>query len=467
VKKPPAALCIAAVVLIAGIALAIILRPAGNMRTKGQSNRQQAPLYWSVYEYHFTREKAGVKDNYISEEEFLANIEWVEKNLKPYGFDMIATDGWGDMGSWNEYGYRTKHSSHWEHDYAWWSAELQKRGMKLGVYDNPLWINRVAAERGVMVRGTKIPLKSLIDYSETSAFGFTWVQVERPGAKEYIDGCIRYYAEIGVKYLRVDFLSWYETGTDDNMGIVGKIDRPRADYETALKWMREACDRQGVFLSLVMPHLKNDAELEAQYGHMIRINEDTAEGAWYRFSDNARGRQKSNWSQFRNPFDGFIYWSRITGKGRVILDGDFIRLNTYANDDERRAVVSLHVIAGGPVTVADQYNTIGENLWIYQNDELLSLTREGFSGKPLSGDPRNNEKNQIWKGQAANGDWIVAFFNRERTGQAREIDFAAELDMAEGLVRDIWAHEDMGIQSRLSGTIPPHGCKIYRISTVR
>ena len=423
----------------------------------------KAPLYWTAYEYNFIKEKDGVSDNYIPESEWMANINWVDENLKTFGYDMICIDGWGDV-DYNAYGYRTKHSHHWQHDYAWWAAELAKRNMTLGIYDNPLWINKVAANAGLKVRGTNILLSSLIDYDEQSLFGFTRVQVDREGAEEYVKAYVKHYAEMGVRFLRVDFLSWYETGTDDNLGVVGRTDRPREHYETALRWIREECDTQGVLLSLVMPHLKNDAEVEQQYGHMVRINEDAAEGGWQRFSDNARGIQKPNWSQFKNPFDGFIYWSKISGRGNMILDGDFTRLNTFANDEERKTVVSLQLMAGGPIAIADRHNSIGNSLWVYQNEELVALNRDGFVGKPLSEVPSENNKNQIWKGQPSNGDWIVGLFNRESTNQTRVINFSSELNLQNAYVRDLWEHSDLGLKNLLAVNIPPHACKIYRIS---
>jgi hypothetical protein len=439
-----------------------------SMPLSSQNNPYNQPMYWTVYENNFVREQHGIQNNYIPEDEFLANIEWVERELKPYGFNMICLDGWGDWDSGSENGYRVTHSRYWKHDYAWWAAFLKEKGMTLGMYDNPLWISRADAEMGKKIAGTDIPISSLIDWSDWSAFGFTWVSVNRPGAEQYIKGNVYHWADMGVRYLRVDFLSWYESGWDDNWagvgGTVGKTNRPRGDYETALRWIREACDERGVFLSLVMPNLYNEAELELKYGHMFRINEDSAEGGWWRFSDNARGIRKKNFSQFRNSFDGLVYWSRYTGKGNAVPDGDFYRLNTYANDEERKAVVSLNVIAGGSVTVADQYKTIGDSLWIWQNDELLSLAREGFAAKPLSADLKNRPMDQIWKGQTANGDWIVAFFNREGSAQARYINFSASVGFAEAYVRDIWAHEDLGLKRSIAASVPSHGCRVFRIS---
>lgn len=424
------------------------------------SNPYKAPLYWNPYEYNIIQEQTG-GPGYIPESEWANNINWFEQNLKPHGYKMICIDGWGDDGQYNQHGYRTTHSSNWTHNYAWWSANLQSRGMTLGIYNNPLWIIKSAADAGVMIKGTNIPLSSIMKESE-NALWFKWVQVEKPGAEQYVKGYIQYYADMGVKFLRVDFLSWFEDGIDQNMGTVGP-QRPKAYYETALRWMKEACDANGMFLSLVMPHLYNDAATELNYGHMIRINDDTGDGGWHRFSDNVRGQKRPIWSQYSNPFDGYTYWSKVSGRNKMILDGDFIRLNTFANDNEKKSVISLHLIAGGPVSVSDRYNSIGNNLWLYQNSELLALNTNGFVGKPLTNDP-TNPLSQVWKGQMSNGDWIVGLFNRENTAQTRSINFVTDLGISgNAKVRDLWKHEDVGTTSTFSAEVPAHGCVILKI----
>ncbi len=43
-------------------------------------------------------------------------------------------------------------------------------------------------------------------------------------------------------------------------------------------------------------------------------------------------------------------------------------------------------MAGSPVAIADQYDTIGDNLRFLTNSRLISLVREGFYAKPLSRD---------------------------------------------------------------------------------
>lgn len=418
-------------------------------------NPYKGPLYWSTYEYNI------IKDDYIPEDEWEKNIDWVEKNLKDYGYKMICIDGWGDDSQFNQDGYRTSHSTKWKHDYAWWANNLKSRGMELGMYNNPLWIIKTAADAGVKIKGTNIPLASIMNEGENATW-FKWVQVDKPGAEEYVKGYIQYYADMGVKYLRVDFLSWFEDGWDRYMGTTGPK-RPAAYYETALRWMREACDKNGMFLSLVMPHLYNDAAIEKKYGHMIRINEDTGDGKWWKWNDNARGVKRTGWLQYANPMDGLTYWSKISGKNKMILDPDFLRINTFSGKEEKKTVISACFISGGAVTVSDRYNSIGDNLWLYQNRELLALREEGFVGKPLSSEP-TDEKSQIWTGKMANGDVVVALFNRENSFKTRKINFS-ELGLSGSkMVRDLWEHTDLGKMDNFSKSMAPHSCVVLRIS---
>ncbi|MBC3538977.1 T9SS type A sorting domain-containing protein [Rufibacter sediminis] len=423
------------------------------------SNPHKGPLYWSVYEHHIVKEQNGVKENYIPESVLMANVDWVDANLKSLGYNMICMDGWGDVTQLNENGYRKSHSSKWEHDFAWWSTHLQGRGMTLGMYGNPLWVHVADNDQTTKIKGTNILVSSLKNSSENAYF--PWVQVDRPGAEEYVKGYIQYYADLGIKYFRVDFLSWYETGQDRYLGRVGPS-RPREHYLTALKWMKEAADANGMFLSLVMPHLTNEAEAEVQYGHMFRINEDTGEGKWWKWSDNARGEKRVGWSVYANAMDGLTYWSYLAGRNKVILDPDFLRINTFSGNDEKKSVISASIISGGAVTVSDQYNTIGPDLWLYQNKELLALRQDGFVGKPLTNDP-TQENSQIWTGQLSNGDWIIGLFNRETSSKTRSINFSTLGITGSAQVRDLWSHSNLGGMTSYSTSVPAHGCVILKV----
>ncbi len=51
------------------------------------------PLYWSVYERAYELDGDVWDDRNITLEEWERNFDWVAKELLPYGYDMVCTDG--------------------------------------------------------------------------------------------------------------------------------------------------------------------------------------------------------------------------------------------------------------------------------------------------------------------------------------------------------------------------------------
>lgn len=426
---------------------------------------RKAPLYWSVYEYCYTREQNGVKneDMDITPAQWDEIIDWVATEFKPYGYDMVCTDGFIPMLANDESGYMTHYGSMSLRDLV---TKCKAKGLKVGVYDNPLWIH---GPRETKIEGTDKTFgdlyyngKSEIMNPGAAGGWFNWTVAEYPGTREYIDGFFKHYHDLGIDYIRMDFLSWYEDGKDRNIGVVGH-GYGHASYARALAYIAESAKKYGIFTSLVMPHLYNDAELEKKYGHMIRIVSDTAGGGWWHCSNYDRGVAYANWPNCMNMFDGFTYWSHIAGRDQVIMDGDFIRLNTFASDAEKETVISLQLMAGGPVTIADQPSTIGADAKFYQNSEMLALNADGFVGRPLS-DDLLNDNNQIWYGQLTNGDYVVGLFNRGDAAKTYALPLTDLGIDGTWQQRDLWRHTDEGSASVINATVQPHGCKIIRLS---
>ena len=425
----------------------------------------KAPLYWSVYEYCYNMERNGITGSAmdISASEWDKIIDWVATELKPYGYDMICTDGFIPMLAQDASGYMTHYGSM---PLKTLVEKCAAKGLKLGVYDNPLWIH---GSKDTPIEGTEYTFNNLFYNGSTEVVNptaedqwFWWAVAENPGAREYIDGFFKHYKELGVEYIRMDFLSWYEDGKDRNMGIVGR-GYGRESYARALAYIAESAKKYGIFTSLVMPHMYNDAEVEAKYGNMVRIVADTGGGGWWHCSAADKGKSYTNWPNCMNMFDGFTYWSHIAGKEKVILDGDFIRLNTFGSEAEKQTVVSLQLMAGGPVTVADQYSTIGDNMKYYTNSELLELNKDRFVGKPLS-DKLSDKNNEVWYGQMSNGDWVIGLFNRDDASRSYNLSLSTFGISGEWKMRDLWKHADEGTVTSISATVPSHGCKIVRLS---
>ena len=71
----------------------------------------RAPLYWSVYEHCWLKEKAGEQHIDITQAQWDSIINWVATNLKPYGYEMICTDGFIPMLAENGAPYMPRYGS--------------------------------------------------------------------------------------------------------------------------------------------------------------------------------------------------------------------------------------------------------------------------------------------------------------------------------------------------------------------
>jgi hypothetical protein len=421
------------------------------------------PLYWSTYEYQYTKDKP------MSETEWKKNVDWIAREYKPFGYNMVVTDGWIEPSQrTNENGYIISHNDQWEHDWRYWSTYANEKGLDLGVYYNPLWVTRSAAnDPNKFVVGTKYRVKDIVTPGDQFNSELYWVDITKPGAKEYIQGYIQYFKDMGVPYLRIDFLSWYENGVDKGKTI--GINHGEEKYRTVLNWMDEAAGDE-MELSLVMPHLFRHAENESRHGDMIRINEDLAKGGWQNLSGQRQNWVES-WSQWANPFTGFTGFSDVSGRGSsLILDGDFIRMNTFDNDNERETIINLFTMAGSPIAITDQYSTIGSYGKFYKNKNMLDLNQTGFVGKPyyykstpFSQDASSRDTER-WLGQRADGSWIIGLFNRSDQPIVKSMDYINDLGLSgSASTTDLWTNENLGLLSQYSPTLQPHASKIVSI----
>ena len=104
-----------------------------------------APLYWSLYGNLYDQEQARSFPNIFTPNDWDTAIDYVATNLKPYGYDMLVTDGFASMSGEN--GYMTRYS-HTQKDnnspevrLSDIVAKLSAKGLKLGVYDSPFWLH--------------------------------------------------------------------------------------------------------------------------------------------------------------------------------------------------------------------------------------------------------------------------------------------------------------------------------------
>ena len=432
----------------------------------GDIHKYKAPLYWTIYEYAREWEIAGVPyhEMDLSSDQWDAVIDMMATKFKPYGYDMLCTDGFLPQTARDGSVYMSHYGSMPLKELV---RRARAKGLKVGVYDNPLWIkgnldSKVPGTNYTLRSLTRNPQDKVLFPDVTDRPDFTWLVTDHPGAREYIDGWFKHYHDMGVDFVRMDFMCWYEDG-DPGRDYPVTCGYGRERYERGLAYICESAEKYGIFTSIVMPELYNDAELERKYCNMTRIVQDANIGGWHHFSSFNRGKIYDRWPYADNQMDGFTHWNHIGGRGKIILDGDFLRLNKCSSDDERRAQVSLQLIAGGPVAIADTPETIGDFDKFYTNEELLALNKDGFVGKPLS-DVVNSEGSCIWWGTMSNGDVVLAMFNREEDARTMSADLAQFGIQGACRVRDMWAHiYEPSVYGTFSATVPDHGCKVVKL----
>ncbi len=426
------------------------------------------PLYWSTYGYEFE------KNVLIPEAVFKTNVDWVASTFRDYGYAMVCTDGWIDATQQiTPNGYITSQADDWEHDWAWWVSYLQSQGLQLGVYYNPLWVTLSATSNpSVTVVGRPdVKVADIVNPGDNFDGGgqLQWVDTTRDGAEEYVKGYVTYFRQLGVVFLRIDFLAWYEAGFDQAEGTVG-VAHGREGYLRALSWMREAAgDMQ---LSLVMPNLFDHGSGERLYGDLVRIDNDASYGNWGVLSG---GRQswQPEWSQWNNPFLGFTGFSDISGRGQMILDGDPLIMASFPTADERQSAINLFTLAGAPIAITDRSDTIGKNASVFQNKEALALRQAGLVGKPIysnnhpfSYDPSSRDPER-WIGQLPDGSWALTLINRENGPGLRtmSINFANAMGISGSApVRDLWAHQDLGSMADFKANLRPHASVLLKVT---
>ncbi len=497
---------------------------AGAVETLEAPDVSTGPLYWMAYESAFE------KDHYLEEDRWDKNVDWMaSQGFVKAGYDMMSTDGWIEGAQTiDENGYVTKYNYSWDKTWKEMAEQLKESGMTLGVYYDPLWVTAAAYNSDAKIVGTDIPVRSLVNdaYGHFSNFkeqdvpqgeGFDgkewckqgepalyWLDTDKEGAEAYIKGYVKHFADAGATFLRVDFLGWYENGINGDGKQNEKPSYGTARYEAALKWMREACDENGVMLSLVMPNQYNHAEVELKYGHMMCVNEDVANGGWdspqngpemgwqnNHISGRRRGQWQKDWAQWGNSFDAFTGWADVGGRGQMILDGDFLRMARFdviklednserpiageeivTADAQKRSAVSLAAMAGSPICIADQYDTLNENApdgvdnsVYYLNEEILALNKAGFVAKPMG-----LGESERWAGQLPDGSWVVGLFNRDRTVKNQTLNFKEDLGITgTASVRELWQHKNYGKMDCFTVDLAACDCRILKITpdTVR
>lgn len=268
------------------------------------------------------------------------------------------------------------------------------------------------------------------------------LDMQKPGAQEYLNSILKLYASWGVDFIKVD-----------------DIARPyRAPEIEGYYKAIQNCGRP-IMLSLSPGEtpVKDSAHVK-KYANMWRIADD--------FWD--------NWSQLLKMFDYAKTWEGIGGPGHW-PDCDMMQIGKLSKrgpvgperysrftPDELLTHMSFWCIYRSPLMLGGNLpeNRALENSLI-TNDEVLAVNQNGENPKQLY----KNDSSMVWISSVhGSKDIYVGLFNIANNAHNVDVDFSKLSIKGKVTVRDLWKKADARIFKKKYGRmINAHGCALLRI----
>ncbi len=139
-------------------------------------------------------------------------------------------------------------------------------------------------------------------------------------------------------------------------------------------------------------------------------------------------------------------------------------------DEEYRLHFSLWCMLAAPLFLGcDVRNMNDFTKELITNPEVIAVNQDplGVQGKSIGS---NYWKAEVWRKPLKDGSIAVGVFHRgDREDYITPIAWEAlSLDMKQpAMVRDLWAHEDLGVHTRhFSVKMQPHTCRMFKITPI-
>jgi alpha-galactosidase len=374
---------------------------------------------------------------------------------------MTPPMGWN---SWNT--FQTKISEQLVKDVA---DRLVSSGMKDAGYtyivldDGWMAMERDPHTGDLVPDPIKFPhgMKALADYVHSKGLKFglyncagTKTCAGYPGTRGYEYQDARFYASVGIDYLKFD---WCNTE-----GINAK-----EAYTTMSKALRQA--GRPVVFSLCEWGNNKPWEWGAAVGHLWRTTGDIYPqfdsvhhyDTWKALGVMTIADQQNVLRSYAGPG----HWN----------DPDMLEVGNGLTAAENRTHFSLWALMAAPLIAGnDIRNMLPETAAVLTNKEVVSIDQDpmGVEGFTYS----DRDSLQIWMRPLQNNEWAVGFVNRGSRPQTISFDWKAhaisdtlsgkKLDAAASAyrTRDLWTKKEGNTSQPLKATIPPHDIVLLRLT---
>ncbi len=413
----------------------------------------------------------------VEEHEVRANTDFMDKNLKEYGWEYIVLDFcWfyptppgsyrsnppqfrmtdGSLVPWfpmDEYGRlypdtRKFPSASDGNGLKALGDYIHSRGLKFGLHIMR-GIPRQAVYAKSKIKGAEgVDASMIADTTRicnwlNSMYG---IDTTKQGAQEYYDSLFELYASWGVDYVKYDDLNNPNIEDGYHKGEVEAI--------------RKAIDKCGrpMVLSLSPGMSREDGEHINQYANSWRISKD--------FWD--------SWEQLREQFDICAEWNDTRRYG-TWPDADMLQLGRLAlrgpvgeprssnfTRDEQLTHYTLWCLYKSPLMIGcDLPTSSKEVIEVFQNKDLLEIQQNGENPHITYSD----DKTIVWASNhfAKTGTKYVAIFNVSEEDNVVKLK-ASDYVKGSYTIRDIWAKSAARSgSSTISSKVAKHGVVLYEL----
>ena len=356
----------------------------------------------------------------VTEQEFKGNVDWLNTNLKQYGWQYVVVDeGWylrnpeshgkpkwqftmGEYGRFLPATNRFPSATNGQ-GFKPLADYVHSLGLKFGIHIIR-GIPREAVDKNLPIAGSKFHAADAADKSDTCSWNPDNYGVrDNAAGQAYYDSLAALYAKWGLDFIKVDCIS----------------SRPFKDDEIRMIHNAIEKTRRPIVLSLSPgPTSLANAEVVAVNAQMWRISDD--------FWDIWRNGPGDEWEQsLHDQFASAEAWAQYIQNGNW-PDADMLPIGyigprpgegsarqTRLTHDEQRTLMTLWSIIRSPLIIGA--NLTRNDDWTTSrltNQEVLDVNQHSSSNRPII----ISNRTVVWSALSASGhDRYLALFNRGET----------------------------------------------------
>ncbi|MCR4564392.1 MAG: alpha-galactosidase [Clostridiales bacterium] len=404
----------------------------------------------------------------VTEEQLLANADYVAKNLKSHGFEYIVCDI-----QW----YEPEAKSNVYNPFAPLSMDKYSRlipavnrfpsskggkgfkpiadkihamGLKFGIHIMR-GIPRQAVHKDTPILGTEVTARQIAkEYSlcpwNTDMYG---VNPKADGAREYYQSLVDLYASWGVDFIKCDDICNTEFNKENPYSAKDEIE--------LLRSCLDRCEREIVLSLSPGPAPLDFAVHLSQNANMWRLTGDFWD-SWDKLK--AMFERTSKWYEYVKescwPDCDMLPLGRLAKNASY--EGEKDRYTKFTTD-EQVTLMNLWCIFRSPLMLGGELNENNDwDLWLITNDEVLSANIKGNNPRPLSYD----EHEAVWVSDG-DGCKYLALFNLSDEERTVSVE-TKQTGIESPDVRDLWLHKDLGtVKKKIKVPLKPHASVMYKL----